>query len=385
MIHLELADLLAVGARVLGVDGSAVVELADLDDVARTVEEARAAGESGDAANVAAALLGGVIRRRPFARANRQIAVLAALQVLALNGWDLDLGSAKEVDLMLDLVALDDQRVSTAERIRARLRGRGPEELPGFEDLPGFEELPGFDELGRIEELRDVLGIEEFDVTEVVHGAKEGDDVFERFDDRARMVLVFAQEEARLLSHTYIGTEHLLLGLVREGAGPAAQALENLGISLAAVRAQVETIVGRGKQMPSGHIPFTPRAKKVLELALREAIHLGHTYIGTEHILLGLVREGEGVAAQVLVKLGGDLRRVRKEVTAFAGRSVVDPGAMPAGGATPGGRRSLILHELNAVLDENDRLHADTDRLSAEIARLRNLLRQHDIDPDAAA
>ena len=138
--------------------------------------------------------------------------------------------------------------------------------------------------------------------------------MFERFTDRARRVVVLAQEEARLLNHSYIGTEHILLGLIHEGEGVAAKALEALNISLEAVRAQVEEIIGQGGSSPSGHIPFTPRAKKVLELSLREALQLGHNYIGTEHILLGLIREGEGVAAQVLVKLGADLSRVRQQV-----------------------------------------------------------------------
>jgi ATP-dependent Clp protease ATP-binding subunit ClpC len=138
--------------------------------------------------------------------------------------------------------------------------------------------------------------------------------LFERFTDRARRVVVLAQEEARLLNHNYIGTEHILLGLIHEGEGVAAKALESLGISLEAVRNQVEEIIGQGGSSPSGHIPFTPRAKKVLELSLREALQLGHNYIGTEHILLGLIREGEGVAAQVLVKLGADLSRVRQQV-----------------------------------------------------------------------
>ncbi len=138
--------------------------------------------------------------------------------------------------------------------------------------------------------------------------------MFERFTDRARRVVVLAQEEAKMLNHNYIGTEHILLGLIHEGEGVAAKALESLGISLDAVREQVQDIIGQGQQQPTGHIPFTPRAKKVLELSLREALQLGHNYIGTEHILLGLIREGEGVAAQVLVKLGADLNKVRQQV-----------------------------------------------------------------------
>ncbi len=138
--------------------------------------------------------------------------------------------------------------------------------------------------------------------------------MFERFTDRARRVVVLAQEEARLLNHNYIGTEHILLGLIHEGEGVAARALEDMGISLESVRSQVVEIIGQGAQAPSGHIPFTPRAKKVLELSLREALQLGHNYIGTEHILLGLIREGEGVAAQVLQKLGAELHKVRQSV-----------------------------------------------------------------------
>jgi ATP-dependent Clp protease ATP-binding subunit ClpC len=138
--------------------------------------------------------------------------------------------------------------------------------------------------------------------------------VFERFTDRARRSVVFAQEEARMLNHNYIGTEHILLGLLREEEGVAAKALTNLGVSLEAVRRDVGEIVGRGSEVARGHIPFTPRAKKVLELSLREALQLGHNYIGTEHILLGLIREGEGVAAQVLQKLGAGLNQVRRTV-----------------------------------------------------------------------
>ena len=138
--------------------------------------------------------------------------------------------------------------------------------------------------------------------------------MFERFTEKARRVVVYAQEEARMLNQNYIGTEHLLLGLIREQDGVAAKALQSLNISLEDVHAQVEDLIGRGTFVPTGHIPFTPRAKKVLELSLREALQLGHNYIGTEHILLGLIREGEGVAAQVLLNLGADLEKVRSAV-----------------------------------------------------------------------
>src|SRR5487761_1452200 len=181
--------------------------------------------------------------------------------------------------------------------------------------------------------------------------------MFERFTDRARRVVVLAQEEARMLNHNYIGSEHILLGLICEGEGVAAKALESLGISLEAVRRQVEEITGQGLQAPSGHIPFTPRAKKVLEFSLREALQLGHNYIDTEHILLGLIREGEGegVAAQVLVKLGADLNRVRQQVIQLLHG---DQGKRPAAAVAPSGTApatSLLLDQFGRNLTQGAR------------------------------
>jgi ATP-dependent Clp protease ATP-binding subunit ClpC len=202
--------------------------------------------------------------------------------------------------------------------------------------------------------------------------------VFERFTDRARRVVVLAQEEARLLNHNYIGTEHILLGLIHEGEGVAAKALESLGISLEAVRNQVEEIIGQGGSSPSGHIPFTPRAKKVLELSLREALQLGHNYIGTEHILLGLIREGEGVAAQVLVKLGADLSRVRQQVIQLlSGYSGSGEGSESSGGKeTVGGssERGEGSQGGSAVLDQfgiNLTQNAREKKLDPVIGRMR--------------
>ena len=200
--------------------------------------------------------------------------------------------------------------------------------------------------------------------------------MFERFTDRARRAVAQAQEEARMLNHDYIGTEHILLGLIHEDEGVAAKALESLGVSLDAVRQQVEEIIGRGQQAPSGHIPFTPRAKKVLELSLREAQQLGHNYIGTEHILLGLIREGDGVAAQVLVKLGADLNRVRQQVIqllhGYQGKEPISAGT---------GRGSRLPDDALARVDDLDRrlaaverwigMRPDLDDLDQEIAQVR--------------
>ena len=205
--------------------------------------------------------------------------------------------------------------------------------------------------------------------------------MFERFTDRARRVVVLAQEEARLLNHNYIGTEHILLGLIHEGEGVAAKALESLVISLEGVRGQVEELIGQGGSSPSGHIPFTPRAKKVLELSLREALQLGHNYIGTEHILLGLIREGEGVAAQVLVKLGADLSRVRQQViqllSGYAGSGGPMGAASEKAGATSGGRGtdspsgSLVLDQFGRNLTQA----ATEKKLDPLIGRKRELER----------
>ncbi|MDP9243101.1 MAG: ATP-dependent Clp protease ATP-binding subunit [Actinomycetota bacterium] len=192
--------------------------------------------------------------------------------------------------------------------------------------------------------------------------------MFERFTDRARRVVVLAQEEARMLNHNYIGTEHILLGLIHEGEGVAAKALESLNISLDAVRQQVEEIIGQGQAAPTGHIPFTPRAKKVLELSLREALQLGHNYIGTEHILLGLIREGEGVAAQVLQKLGADLNRVRQTViqllSGYTGGKESAPGEQ-------GPQGSMVLDQFGRNLTQ----HARDSKLDPVIGREKEIER----------
>ena len=254
--------------------------------------------------------------------------------------------------------------------------------------------------------------------------------MFERFSERARRVVVLAQEEARMLNHNYIGTEHILLGLIHEGDGGAARSLESLGISLDAVRQQVEEIIGRGQQAPSGHIPFTPRAKKVLELSLREALQLGHGYIGTEHILLGLLREGDGAAAQVLVTLGADLNRVLRQVIqllhGYQGQDVgslrltalerwvsMQPDLegldqqiarvrqeMEAAAARQDSQAATALRdkEKQLLADRADRekewagsaagrrtVAKELDRLNTELERLRATLREHGIEPGDAA
>ncbi|VDG75505.1 class III stress response-related ATPase [Actinobaculum suis] len=203
--------------------------------------------------------------------------------------------------------------------------------------------------------------------------------MFERFTDRARRVIVLAQEEARNLKHNYLGTEHILLGLIREGEGVAAKALEALGVTLEGVRSEVVEIIGEGQEQPSGHIPFTPRAKKVIEYAMREGLQLGHSYIGTEHLLLGLTREPDGVAAQVLQKMGADMPTVRNQVnqliSGFQGKEAVGVG----GGRREGHRAgSTILdqygrnltqaardHKLDPVIGR----HTETERVMQVLSR----------------
>jgi ATP-dependent Clp protease ATP-binding subunit ClpA len=244
--------------------------------------------------------------------------------------------------------------------------------------------------------------------------------MFERFSNQSRRVVVLAQEEARMLNHNYIGTEHLLLGLLHEGRGTGATALTSAGITLEAARAEVESIIGQGTQVPAGHIPFTSRAKKCLELSLREALQMGDNYIGTGHLLLGLLRTSDGVGVQILERLGADLGQLRDQVTAelendpeagespdesvlvrpsrqrdpirrlldtidnrlssiegHLGITRAEPAAGPAGGEAGGARPAAgVSAEASGLAAA-----AEIGRLNAEVIRLKALLREHDIDP----
>lgn len=190
--------------------------------------------------------------------------------------------------------------------------------------------------------------------------------MFERFTDRARRVVVLAQEESQRLSHNYIGSEHLLLGLLAEREGVAARALESLNVTLTAAREQVEEIIGPGQQTPRGHIPFTPRAKKILELALREALTMGSEVIDTEHLLLGLIDEGDGVGAQILQRLGATAQAVREAVARLISAEpeaaeMTGPGSEPR--AVSVGRR--VLTRVDALTEVKDLLASIDRRLSA--------------------
>ena len=334
MTSLDLPGLILVAARTLDLDQSEVLELADLGAAESAVAEARSCRGPEEAA---AQLLYELVRLRGFGPRSAEVALVAALQVLALNGRDPgDLGPAAEVRELL--AGIPTGHVGTA-RLAAWLGGR-----TGQAAARGKGRLPWRQARDRAEGT-----------------------IFERFTQPARTAVTLAQDEARELGHRYIGTEHLLLGLLRERDGVAARVLVERGITPQRARAEVERIIGRGAGGREGQIPYAPRAKKVLELSAREAKRLRHDGIGTAHILLGLLREGEGVAAKVLVDAGINLGDLRDSVTRLL-RST-------AGERLP---REQLIGEIAALFDR-------VEHLRAEVARLRALLLEHGIEPDGGA
>jgi prophage maintenance system killer protein len=340
----DLADLIVIAARVLQIDTGDAVDLIDVEAAEAALAEARSR-HGAPAEQVAAALLTGLIRRRPLPRGNRQVALLAVLQLLGQQGLGLDLQPATAAR---DLIAGISAGTLTEPAVNAWIAGR----LRPHEGK----------EAGIMRRLTRRRNCEPLAIT-----ARAGK--FPHLTDRAYRALTMAQAEAAALNHNYLGTEHLLLGLLGIDDGIAAKILTPLGVNAPDVRSEIEQIIGRGSEPPAGDPPFTPRSKKVLDLANREAKRLGHNYVGTEHLLLGMVREGAGLAAQILGHLGAD-------------RAAIVQALMPVlSGADPTyrqHRRALLTSELTALLDDNDRLHA-------EIERLRTLLRQHGIEPDNGA
>ncbi len=404
MIWLEVADLVVVAGRTLELNTGQVLDL--LDPVAAEVAlaQARPRGDAEDPAWQAAALLRALVQRRPLRRGNQQVALAAMLQLLALNGWEVDPEPAEATRAVV--AGLSAGRLDTGDVVdwlAPRLR-RLDRATTCAKETPMRRWKPITAGIAMATMRRQPKGL------------------FQRFTDRARRAVHLAQEEARLLRHNYVGTEHLLLGLLYEGEGVAAQALGSLGISLQAVRGQVEQLIGRGPNTPTGHIPFTPRAKKVLELSLREALALGHNYIGTEHLLLGLVREGEGVAAQVLARFDADHARLRELVLGLVADDCQEPGAptrlvrvsVPAELVEAAERLAEVrrlkevafdagdLDSAAALRDQEKQLLADklrlerqltagvdvqtliaeNQRMHRELERLRELLRQHGIEPN---
>jgi prophage maintenance system killer protein len=404
MIWLEVADLVIIASRTLKLDTDRVLDLLDPTAADHALAEARSGAGGDDPASRAADLLQALVRRRPLRRGNQPVALAAMLQFLALNGWDVNLDppeATRTVVAELQASTLDARDVTDWLAPRLRLDDQAAtcaKEAPMRRWLPLVAEM-------KLAALR-----------------KQPAGMFRRFTDRARRAVQLAQEEARRLRRNYVGTEHLLLGLLGEGEGVAAKALESLGISLEAVRGQVEELIGHGQSAPAGHIPFTPRAKKALALSLREALQLGHNYVGTEHLLLGLAREGEGVAAELLIGFGAGHARVRDQVLQLltgegeqAGawtrlvrmtvpadlhdydeqiaqvrrekETAIDARDFGAAAALRDREKQLLADKLRrerewmagvdvqAVITENQRVHR-------ELERLRGLLRQHGIEPN---
>ncbi len=438
MIRPDLADLVLIAAATLSLDTSAALDLLDVAAAETALAEAAttetvttetttaeaatadaavadtapaeaatgradrrghrgdASDPAADAAAGAAAVLHALIRHRPFRRGNEQIAVVAALQFLTLNGWHADLDPPEAArSAISDLAA---GRLTTAD-FAAWLSPRlSPDIEPIIEEAPMRGWLPGRKRTARRYPAPGASG---------------------RLTGRARRVVALAHEEARGLHHNYVGTEHILLGLLREGDGVAARALGSLGITAEAVRQQVEEIIGRGKRTPSGHVPVTPRVRKVLELSLREAMQLDHLYIGTEHILLGMLREGEGLAAMILAKLGAQTDQIRHAVVRLSAdherpRHELAP---PPGLGDYDEKIAAARRQKDAAIDakdfdlaagfrdtekqllaERDRritewsagvdvaaMRDELERLHHEVARLQNLLLKHGIQPDDGA
>ena len=403
MITLEVADLVVIASRTLGLETGQVLELLDTAAAGQAMAQARPGSGSGDPAAPAAALLHALVRRRPLRRGNQQVALAAMLQFLALNGWEMEPGPPEPVAAVVADVAagrLDAPAVAGWLAPRLQPSDRGAPRVKE-EAMRGHAARPLAERIKKATMRRQPRGM------------------FQRFTDRARRVVVLAEEEARLLRHNSVGTEHILLGLLHEGEGVAARALESLGINREAVRQRVEQLIGEGQQAPGGHILFTPRAKKVLELSLREAMALGHNYVGTEHILLAMLREGDSVAAQALTGLGIGHAQVRERVLGLlAGeREQIDPQAQMADLITAAEQLTQVQQDKEAAFDAGefeaaaalrdrekqllaDKLRlenqvtagvagqailAENLRLRRELQRLRDLLRQHGIEPDSGS
>jgi Clp amino terminal domain, pathogenicity island component len=399
MTPLDLGTLVVVAGRALGQDAPAVFDLLDVAAAEAALADARSPAAGGEPAERAAALLSALIRHRPLARGNDQAAVLATVMFLAVNGLQVELEPAgTTAAVVAGLAAGRRSAADLAAWLSPRISAyREPAARPTpAKEAPMHGWLPNLRRTAR----------------------RKGDSMFRRFSPQAREVIISAQQEARALHHNFIGTEHLLLGLLRDRDGAAGRALHALGISPEAAREQVLDIIGEGKQEPAGHIPFTPRSKRVIELAVREAVRLGHLHVGTEHILLGLVSEGDGVAWHVLDRLGATVPRVRSQILEVVSRDRQAPGHVitPPGIRDFDTRIELARQAKDAAVDARDferaeaaresekELLAGRDRLIAqwsagldvatlgreldwlreEVNRLQGLLVQHGIEPESA-
>jgi hypothetical protein len=399
MTPMDLGALVVIAGRVLGQDTPAVLDLLDVSAAGAALAEAESPAAGTEPAERAAALLSALIRHRPLPRGNDQTAVLATVTFLALNGWQADLEPAGDTAAVVAGLAAGRRSVTDlgawlSPRISAYREPAVP--LSPAKEAPMHGWRPNLRRNPR----------------------RKGDLMFGRFSPQAREVIISAQQEARGLHHGYIGTEHLLLGLLRDRDGAAGRALHVLGISPEAARQQVLDIIGEGQAEVAGHIPLTPRSKKVLELAVREAVHLGHLHVGPEHILLSLVREGDGVGWHVLHRLGLTVPKVRDQVLQLVSQDRQAPGHVitPPGIRDYDTRIELARQAKDAAVDAKDldraaaaresekELLAERDRLIAqwsagvdiptlgreldwlrdEVNRLQGLLLRHGIEPESA-
>jgi prophage maintenance system killer protein len=405
MIGLGVADLVIIAGRTLRMDTNEVLDLLDPAAAEQALAQARSVSTRAEPAMCAAALLEALLIHQPLRRGGRQVALAVMLQFLAINGWELDPYPASQLAAVVTGLADGSQNVTGVSAwLASRL-------YPSSSAVSEVKETSMRSRIPLSARLRKATN-------RVQPKGK-----FTRFTGQAIRAVQLAQEEARLLRHNYIGTEHLLLSLLYQGEGIASEALESLRISREAARGQVEEIIGFGESAPApGHLPFTPRSKKVLELSLREAMRLGHHQIGTEHLLLGIIREGEGLAAQVLVTLGADLPAASERVLAVlrAHEEAGWPTRTPhvanelenvsdqlaevrrqkyaafeadeldvAAGYRDRERDLLsdqgkLEHELTASGDLTA-LIAENRRLQADIDRLRDLLRMYGIEPDGGS
>jgi prophage maintenance system killer protein len=498
VIVLEVADLIVIASRTLGVDTAAALELVDPAAAELALSQVQPDSEPGDLARPAAVLLCALVRGRPLRRGNRQVALAATLQFLTLNGQELNPDPPEAVAAMIAAIASGGPTpAEVADWLTPRLRPAAQmQAFPTREEttkatytaaeaqtrineaFSGISEEMGdvglalrmqaragaIDELLASGALEDRAGggtdaiqaeLDQFGRTaadkkeepmrarpalplaERIRKAttrRQPTGPLRRFTDEARRSVQFAGEEARLLRHNYVGTEHLLLGLVAEEEGLAAQALKSLGLSLAEIRHQVTEIATPGQHAPSHQVPFTPQARRVLELSLREALSLGHHYIGTEHLLLGLLGEERGIAARVLTGLGADHDRVRERLVDLINQiqhekrergqalqttlaeladtqeqlnqvrarkeAALDAEDFEAAGVLRDQERELLAERarlgrqveaasetagvIPAVLDENvlQAVLNENQKLQREVDRLRGLLRDHGIEPD---
>jgi prophage maintenance system killer protein len=396
---MDLGTLVVVAGRALGQDAPAVLDMLDVGAAEAALAEAESPAAGDAPAERAAALLGALVRHRPLPHGNDRAAVLATVIFLAVNGWQVDLEPAEDTAAVVAGLAAGrrsatDLAAWLAPRISAY---REPALLPSpAKEAPMHGWLPNLRRTSR----------------------RKGDLMFRRFSPRAREVIISAQQEARALHHGFTGTEHLLLGLLRDRDGVAGRTLHVLGISPEAAREQVLDIIGEGQAEVAGHIPLTPRSKKVLELAVQEAVRLDHLHVGTEHILLGLVREGDGVGWHVLHRLGLTVPRVRDQVLQLVSQDRQPPSHVitPPGirdydtrielarqakdaalDATDLDRAAAARESENELLAARDRLIAqwsagvdlptlgrELDWLRDEVNRLQGLLLRHGVEPESA-